>query len=208
MVSIKPLNPWNFFSESIDVVLITRRRTLMHKLVHLLKRKLWRKFFATFSCEFCLCSWRSTFKRKFTAAISWAPAEKTEEKTIQKIKFSVFVSTCWKKNWKNNSENIFQFLWAPAEPLVHSSLSSVAQFWQAALVGRERLLGGDVGHLLLLAVHHLLQRSAACARQTQVELYFQPSPPVQELLLCWVRMGKGERKRERNHYQRQRHRMF
>ena len=39
---------------------------------------------------------------------------------------------------------------------MHSSLSSVAQFWQAALVGRERLVGGDVGHLLLLAVHHLL----------------------------------------------------
>ena len=29
---------------------------------------------------------------------------------------------------------------------MHSSLSSVAQFWQAALVGRERLVGGDVGH--------------------------------------------------------------
>ena len=119
-----------------------------------------------------------------------------------------------KKYWKNNSENNFQFLWAPAEPQVHSSLSSVAQFWQAALVGRERLVGGDVGHLLLLAVHHLhhlLHRSAACARQTQVGLYFQPSPPVQELLLTWVRMGKDERKRERNHYQKQkrpRHRMF
>ena len=32
---------------------------------------------------------------------------------------------------------------------MHSSLSSVAQFWQAALVGRERLVGGDVGHLLV-----------------------------------------------------------
>ena len=76
---------------------------------------------------------------------------------------------------------------------MHSSLSSVAQFWQAALVGRERLVGGDVGHLLLLAVHHLhllLHRSAACARQTQVELYFQPSPPVQKLLLSWVRIEK------------------
>ena len=81
---------------------------------------------------------------------------------------------------------------------MHSSLSSVAQFWQAALVGRERLVGCDVGHLLLLAVHHLhlhllLHRSAACARQTQVGLYFQPSPPVQELLLSRVRMGKDEK---------------
>ena len=89
---------------------------------------------------------------------------------------------------------------------MHSSLSSVAQFWQAALVGRERLLGGDVGHLLLLAVHHLhlhllLHRSAACARQTQVGLYFQPSPPVQELLLSRVRMGKDEKKRERHQHQ-------
>ena len=196
MVSIKPLNPWNLFCESIEVVLITGRRTLMHKLVHLLKRKLRRKFLQHFPANFVFAVDGRTFKRKFTTAISWAPAVK--------------------KYWKNNSENNFQFLWAPAEPQVHSSLSSVAQFWQAALVGRERLVGGDVGHLLLLAVHHLhlhhrLRRSAACARQTQVGLYFQPSPPVQELLLTWVRMGKDERKRERNHYQKQkrpRHRMF
>ena len=173
MVIIKPLNPWNLFCESIDVVLITGRRTLMHKLVHLLKRKLWRKFFATFSCEFCLCSWRSYIQKE--------------------IYNRNFVSTCWKNTEKNHSENNFQFLWAPAEPQVHSSLSSVAQFWQAALVGRERLVGGDVGHLLLLAVHHLhllLHRSAACARQTHVGLYFQPSPPVQKLLLSWVRIEK------------------
>ena len=152
-------------------------------------------FLQHFPANFVFAVDGRTFKRKFITAISWAPAEKILK--------------------KNHSENNFQFLWAPAEPQVHSSLSSVAQFWQAALVGRERLVGGDVGHLL--AVHHLhhlhllLHRSAACARQTQVELYFQPSRPVQRLLLSWVRMGKDERKRERNHYQMQnrpRHWMF
>ena len=151
-------------------------------------------FLQHFPANFVFAVDGRTFKRKFTTAISWAPAEKILK--------------------KNNSENNFQFLWAPAEPQVHSSLSSVAQFWQAALVGRERLVGGDVGHLLLLAVHHLhllLHRSAACARQTQVELYFQPSPPVQKLLLSWVRNGEGWEKKREKHYQKQnrpRHRMF
>ena len=144
------------------------------------KKTLKEIFLQHFPANFVFAVDGRTFKRKFTTAISWAPAEKILK--------------------KNHSENNFQFLWAPAEPQVHSSLSSVAQFWQAALVGRERLVGGDVGHLL--AVHHLhllLHRSAACARQTQVELYFQPSPPVQKLLLSRVRMGKDER----NHYQKQ-----
>ena len=196
MVSIKPLNPWNLFCESIDVVLITGRRTLMRKLVHLLKSKLWKNFFC------------NIFLRILSLQLTVVHSKENLQPQFREYLL--------KKYWKNNSENNFQFLWAPAEPQVHSSLSSVAQFWQAALVGRERLVGGDVGHLLLLAVHHLhlhhrLRRSAACARQTQVGLYFQPSPPVQELLLTWVRMGKDERKRERNHYQKQkrpRHRMF
>ena len=165
-------------------------------------------FLQHFPANFVFAVDGRTFKRKFTTAISWAPAEKILK--------------------KNHSENNFQFLWAPAEPQVHSSLSSVAQFWQAALVGRERLVGGDVGHLL--AVHHLhhlhllLHRSAACARQTQVGLYFQSSPPVQKLLLSRVRISRfpccvllalswntTNEKRERNHYQKQkrpRHRMF